>query len=60
MPPDIVAEETSSDTIVKEGDDVMLTCKAVGRPKPTIKWIKEDGKTFVIKEGKMKRKGLSN
>lgn len=57
--PDILAEETSSDTIVKEGEDVMLTCKATGRPEPQIMWKREDGKTFIVKEGPVKKKGLS-
>ena len=57
--PDILTEETSSDTIVKEGEDVMLTCKATGRPEPQIMWKREDGKTFIVKEGPVKKKGLS-
>ena len=57
--PDILAEATSSDTIVKEGEDVLLTCKATGRPEPQIMWRKEDGQSFVIKEGKAKRKGTN-
>ena len=56
--PDILAEATSSDTIVKEGEDVLLTCKATGRPEPQIMWRKEDGQSFVVKEGKTKRKGI--
>ena len=55
--PDILTEETSSDTIAKEGEDVMLTCKATGRPEPQIMWKKEDGKTFIIKDGTVKKKG---
>ena len=55
--PDISTEETSSDTIVKEGQDAILTCKATGRPMPQITWRKEDGQSFVVKEGKNKRKG---
>ena len=55
--PDISTEETSSDTIVKEGQDAILTCKATGRPMPQITWRKEDGQSFVVKEGKSKRKG---
>ena len=57
--PDILAEETTSETIVKEGEDVMLTCKATGRPEPQIMWKREDGKTFIVKEGPVKKKGLS-
>ena len=57
--PDILTEETSSDTIVKEGEDVMLTFKATGRPEPQIMWKREDGKTFIVKEGPVKKKGLS-
>ena len=55
--PDILTGETSSDTTVKEGSDVLLTCKATGTPKPKIMWRRENGKSFVIKDGKKGRKG---
>ena len=55
-----MAEATSSDTIVKEGEDVLLTCKATGRPEPQIMWRREDGQSFVVKEGKTSKEVVNN
>ena len=35
--------------VVREGDDVVLSCKAGGHPAPNIKWRREDGQ--VIRQG---------
>lgn len=48
VPPDILDAGTSSDTEVEEGDNVTLTCSAVGQPTPRIVWRREDGKTFTV------------
>ena len=53
--PDIIAEETSSDTTVKEWEDAKLTCKATGNPKPQIIWRREDQKPWMEKHGKSKQ-----
>lgn len=43
VPPDIIDEESSSEVVVKEGQDVTLECRARGSPKPIISWKREDG-----------------
>ncbi len=40
MPPTLIATQTSSDMIVKEGDNVELMCNASGKPPPTIEWTR--------------------
>nr|XP_044249580.1 membrane metallo-endopeptidase-like 1 [Drosophila takahashii] len=48
VPPNIDDALTSSDIIVREGDNVTLRCKAKGSPEPTIKWKRDDGNKIVI------------
>ncbi|XP_041564689.1 neurotrimin isoform X2 [Drosophila elegans] len=48
VPPNIDDALTSSDIIVREGDNVTLRCKAKGSPEPTIKWKRDDGNKLVI------------
>jgi len=43
VPPDIDYMQTSKDVVVQEGDNVTLTCRASGHPRPTITWRREDG-----------------
>lgn len=43
VPPDIIDSESSSDTTVREGSNVSLTCAARGHPQPHIVWRREDG-----------------
>lgn len=43
-PPTINDFGTSGDPVVKEGDPVVLSCKAEGHPAPSITWKREDGK----------------
>ena len=40
VPPTIT--EAPQDTTVNEGDPLQLTCKASGKPTPTITWTKDD------------------
>ncbi|XP_050720024.1 basement membrane-specific heparan sulfate proteoglycan core protein-like [Eriocheir sinensis] len=49
VPPDIINDETSSDTTVNEGDSVTLRCVAEGYPKPEIKWKREDNRRITLK-----------
>lgn len=49
VPPDIIYEQTSSDTTINEGDSVSLRCVAEGFPRPEVKWKREDGRGIVIK-----------
>uniref|UniRef100_A0A1A9X094 Ig-like domain-containing protein n=1 Tax=Glossina brevipalpis TaxID=37001 RepID=A0A1A9X094_9MUSC len=48
IPPNIDDALTSSDVIVREGDNVTLRCKAKGSPEPSIKWKRDDGLKIVI------------
>ena len=42
VPPNIIDESSSSDTLATEGMRVALSCHAEGNPIPTIKWRRED------------------
>ncbi|CAD6997489.1 unnamed protein product [Ceratitis capitata] len=48
IPPNIDDTLTSSDVIVREGDNVTLRCKAKGSPEPSIRWRRDDGHKIVI------------
>ena len=48
VPPDIVDDESSSDTLAKEGMRILLNCHARGNPAPTISWVRVDGKPIRI------------
>nr|XP_018904085.1 PREDICTED: lachesin-like isoform X1 [Bemisia tabaci] len=43
VPPNIDDALSSSDVIVREGASVNLTCRASGKPPPTIKWRRDGG-----------------
>ena len=43
VPPNIIDETSSGDTLATEGRSVTLNCDATGTPKPTITWRREDG-----------------
>ncbi|XP_058796821.1 lachesin-like [Phymastichus coffea] len=48
VPPNIDDAQSSSDTIVREGANVTLTCKATGSPPPNIRWKRDDNKKITI------------
>ncbi|XP_046812120.1 lachesin-like [Lucilia cuprina] len=48
IPPNIDDSLTSSDVIVREGDNVTLRCKAKGSPEPSIRWKRDDGLRIVV------------
>ncbi|XP_058063356.1 lachesin-like [Anopheles bellator] len=50
LPPDFIAENTSSDVIVPEESTAQLTCKAKGDPDPTITWRREDTSDIILRE----------
>lgn len=50
VPPDYLPEETSGDTMVPEGGNVKLTCRATGRPQPNVTWRREDGVEIMLKD----------
>ncbi len=47
VPPRIVSSEGSS-LVVREGDNVSLSCEASGYPPPHIVWRREDGDDILI------------
>lgn len=54
-PPDILDYPTSTDMVVREGNNVTLRCAATGTPEPTVTWRREAGGTINlsnIREGK--------
>lgn len=47
-PPDFNLEESSTDIVVSESDEVSLVCKASGRPKPHITWKRWEAYSFIL------------
>lgn len=47
VPPDILDESTSHDMTADEGQNVTLTCNAVGLPDPQIEWRREGRKPLM-------------
>jgi len=43
VPPDIIDDMSSSDTLATEGMKVTLSCEATGIPRPTITWRRQPG-----------------
>lgn len=37
---------TSTDMVIREGNDVTLVCRASGYPEPYVMWRREDGQDF--------------
>lgn len=63
VPPNIDDSLTSSDVIVREGDNVTLRCKAKGSPEPSIRWKRDDGLRIVVNkslDGKISENHLIN
>ena len=54
VPPKIISTEVNSDPVVREGDNLTLTCDARGHPKPHIVWRREDSEDIQVdgKKGK--------
>ncbi|KAJ8679703.1 hypothetical protein QAD02_015490, partial [Eretmocerus hayati] len=48
VPPNIDDSLSSSDTIVREGANVTLVCKATGSPMPSIRWKRDDNNKITI------------
>ncbi|KAF9410055.1 hypothetical protein HW555_010749 [Spodoptera exigua] len=48
VPPDIDDDASSSEVLVKEGDNAALRCVASGTPPPNIAWRREDSRHFKI------------
>ncbi|XP_076680806.1 lachesin [Andrena cerasifolii] len=50
VPPDFIPDETSSDVMVHEGEQVKLTCRARGVPPPRVSWRRGDTKDIIIRK----------
>jgi len=50
VPPNIIDETSSGDTLATEGRSVTLNCDATGTPRPTITWKREDGEKIRLCE----------
>ena len=48
VPPKIISTEVSSDPVVREGDNLTLSCDARGHPKPHIVWRREDSENIQV------------
>ncbi|XP_026322179.1 lachesin-like [Hyposmocoma kahamanoa] len=48
VPPDIVDSSSSSEVMIREGDNVTLHCAASGTPQPTILWRREDSALLTV------------
>ncbi|CAH2040511.1 unnamed protein product, partial [Iphiclides podalirius] len=46
VPPSIIDNMTSTDMVIREGNDVTLVCRASGYPEPYVMWRREDGQDF--------------
>ncbi|XP_066990284.1 lachesin-like [Macrobrachium rosenbergii] len=53
VPPDIIDKESTGDLTIREGQDVILTCRAKGHPPPNIVWRREDNKEIVLDSEKI-------
>jgi len=50
VPPDILVNQSSSDQVASEGDNVSLICAATGYPDPKITWRREDNQLINARE----------
>ena len=48
VPPNIIHSDTTQTHTIREGEDVMLTCRAEGFPEPKIKWVRTNGLSLPI------------
>ncbi|XP_055533084.1 lachesin isoform X1 [Wyeomyia smithii] len=60
IPPDFIAEDTSSDVIVPEGSSVKLTCRAKGYPEPVVTWRREDSAEIILKDAAGTKQGVNS
>ncbi|KAL0274933.1 UNVERIFIED_CONTAM: hypothetical protein PYX00_002951 [Menopon gallinae] len=51
VPPDILDYPTSTDMVVREGNDVTLRCAASGSPTPTVAWRREASRGISLGNG---------
>ena len=54
VPPRIVNRDDDTDLVVREGENMTLTCDAKGHPKPQIVWRREDSEDIMVEGRKGK------
>ena len=52
VPPKIIAKDDNPNIVVREGENMTLSCNATGHPKPHIVWRRENGDDIVLSNGK--------
>lgn len=48
MPPRISSRDLETDLVVRENDNLTLSCDANGHPKPLVVWRREDGEPITV------------
>jgi neurotrimin len=48
VPPKILTKEDIADLVVREGENLTLSCEASGHPSPHIVWRREDGEDIMV------------
>eukprot|EP00093_Oithona_nana_P000812 00812.XXX_855_203_1 [CDS] Oithona nana genome sequencing. len=56
VPPKIMTKNDNSQLVVREGENLTLSCNATGHPTPHIVWRREDGEDIMLSG----RKGITN
>ena len=52
VPPKIITKDDNSNLVVREGENLTLSCNATGHPTPHIVWRREDGEDIMLSSGK--------
>ena len=48
VPPKIITKNDNSQLVVREGENLTLSCNATGHPTPHIVWRREDGEDIML------------
>ena len=59
VPPKIITKDDNSNLVVREGENLTLSCNATGHPTPHIVWRREDGEDIMLSSGKKGKTLLS-
>lgn len=52
VPPKIISKDDNPNLVVREGENMTLSCNASGHPKPHIVWRRENGDDIMLSNGK--------
>ncbi|VEN62785.1 unnamed protein product, partial [Callosobruchus maculatus] len=56
--PDILPDNEVPESMIKEGGNITLRCKATGVPEPTVTWRREDGNNIILRsDGNREKQG---